>query len=93
MTSIEVWTEDFERFVDELLPDDDALLTVDDCARLLQKLRAFMDRQRIPDKQKAAFADALLDSVLQTRTLSPSERQQVMETWAAAFGVETEWHH
>ena len=82
---------DFERFVDDLLPDDEALLTVDDIARLISRLRAFFDRYTMTDAQKAAFAEQLLNPVLRSTTLTPAERRDVMEKWASAFGVEIEW--
>ena len=84
---------EFDRFVDELMPDDESLLTVDDIAQLIVKVRAFIDQYDVADEQKAEFATRLLQPVFRAAELTPVERQEIMNKWAAAFGVEIDFLH
>ena len=87
----ETFREQFEAFIDELLIDDDEMLTVDQVADLCSRVREYLVEQDAPAAFQAQLADVFIRPFLTMEGVPEAERAEIQRTWAAALGVDVEW--
>ena len=75
-------------YVDGLRPTDDGntLITVDQVAEILVKLRYFLERERVPQRVREDLADAIVTPLITAGGLTPAERDDVQRKLSAAIG-------
>jgi len=81
----------FEQFLDDVMPDDDELITTDEMSDFFVKVREFLAAQHMPQELQIELAQLLLNPLL--KALPREERIRLAPTWVAAFGWKSELLH
>jgi hypothetical protein len=83
----ETFTEKFGNFLDELFPDDE-MLTVDAVTQLFQRVRLYLDQERVPLEFRQPLAPMIVGPFLKLPRISGAERVEINRKWSDALGFD-----
>lgn len=85
----EAFTKRFEHFVDELLPEDDRFLTMDDIAAVLRRTREFLAEENdVPPDYQRELLESIIRPWLNGRGFQGTERADAKRKWSEAVGFD-----
>ena len=87
----EAFNERFSRFMDEVIPDELAaeMMTVDEMAGVLRRVRDFMDAEEVPLDLIGEFGQMIVRPFIAShQPISDAERAEVRAILLKAIGVD-----